>query len=490
MKISLLGALLLSSFFATAQDNSLLGANFWKTNPNLVTVQAEIAKGNSPSKPNPGSFDPVTIAINNGASLDVIKFLIDQEGNSVTKKTHHSRSYLHWAAASGNVELVKYLIAKGSDVNYQDSHGSSIIAYAAAGGNTNIGVYDALFAAGIKPTQTFEGGANLLMLVAAADNDLKVADYLIGKGLKIDATDEYGRNAADYAAKLGNTKIIDQFIARGVKPTNNALFFATQGSRSKSNGLETYKYLVENLKLDPKAISKDGATVLHSLVRRGDLAIINYFIGLGVDVNKVDNEGNTALINASAGNNEELVKLLVAKTTNINMQNAKGESALTKAIDSGSAQIAALLLAKGADSNVEDKEGNNLAYYWFNTFSDRPSAGSSFEDKLALLKGKGLAVEAPQKNGNTLFHFAVAKENASLLDQAAKLGANINALNGEGVSALHKAALISKDDVLLKKLVALGAKKDLKTEFDETAYDIAQENDFLKSANISTDFLK
>ena len=138
MKKILLVALVLTGLYANAQNNTLLSADFWKTKPDLATVKAEIAKGNSPSQANAGSFDPVTMAINNRVSNDVVKFLVEQEGNSVTKKTHHSRSYLHWAASAGNVELVQYLITKGSDVNYQDSHGDVIIAYAASTGNKNL----------------------------------------------------------------------------------------------------------------------------------------------------------------------------------------------------------------------------------------------------------------------------------------------------------------------------------------------------------------
>src|SRR5690606_13627292 len=136
MKKFLLSALLLSAFYANAQQsNSLMSADFWKKNPDVAAVKAEIEKGNSPSQPNPASFDPVTMAINNKASLDVLRFMIDQEGNSIDKKTHHSRIYLHWAASSGNLDLVNYLIEKGSDVHYQDSHGDAITAYAASTGN-------------------------------------------------------------------------------------------------------------------------------------------------------------------------------------------------------------------------------------------------------------------------------------------------------------------------------------------------------------------
>ena len=70
------------------------------------------------------------------------------------------------------------------------------------------------------------------------------------------------------------------------------------------------------------------------------------------------------------------------------------------------------------------------------------------------------------------------------------LNLNINAVNNEGISALHKAALVAKNDTVLKYLVANGAKKDVLTEFDETAYDLAKENETLLENNISLDFLK
>lgn len=511
MKRVFLAALLLTSVYAQAQQplTSLLGGDFWKSNPNLETVKAEIAKGNSPSQANGGSHDPVTAAINSGASNDIVKFLVEQEGNSVTKKTHHSRSYLHWAASKGNLELVEYLINKGSDVNYQDSYGSSIIQYAASTGNKNTAVFDALIAKGADIKKKSEDGANLLLLAVSNDKDLTVTDYFISKGIALTDKDESGATAADYAAKIGNVELIEKLVKRGIKPTDNALFFATQGSRMSSNGVETYKYLVDTYKLNPKAVNKDGATVLHLVVRRPNTEVINYFIEKGVDLAKADNEGNTLLILASGGRDLDLVKTLLAKADNINTVNKVGESALTKAIGGGSTEIAEYLIKNGADVKVVNSDGQNLAYYWFNTFRGgfpggpqgggpqgggapqgaRPGGGNNdFDTKLALLKNNGIDVAAPQGNGSTLLHLAVSKENLGQIKKATELGVNVNAQDKEGMTALHKAALIAKDDKVLKALIALGAKKDLKTEFDETAFDLAKENDFLK--NVSIDFLK
>lgn len=486
--------------------NPLMSADFWKSNPNLDRVKAEIAKGNSPSQPNAASFDPVSIAIMNGASNDVLKYLIELEGNGVFKKTHHSRSYLHWASASGNLDLVKYLIEKGSDVHYADSYGSPIAAYAASTGNKNTGVYEALFKAGVDPKQKYADGATLLMLAIPYDDDLSLTEYFISKGLSLNESDAHGRTAADYAMRFGKKELLEKIRQRGVSVTDQALFFATQGSRSSANGIETFRYLVEDLKLNPKAINKDGATVLHALVRRPNPEIINYFISKGVDVNKSDNEGNTALMLAAGGRDLAVVETLASKISNINAVNDKGESALTKAIASGTAEIAAFLLQQGADVKVINKDGHNLAYYWFDSYRDgtpqnagRGAQGgnsanrqgpSDFDKKLILLRESGLDVSAPQKDGTTLFHIAVAKENLSLIRKAMELGADINAQDKDGITPLHRAALIAKDDTILKTLIELGAKKDLKTEFDETAYDLAKDNEFLANNRITIDFLK
>jgi ankyrin repeat protein len=479
--------------WAKAQTpNTLLQSDFWQQKPSVDAVKAEIAKGNNPAELDQRSFDPTTFAINNNAPTATIKFLIDQKGNGIDKITHDSRIYLHWAALRGNAELVEYLIAKGSDLNVQDSHGSEPIVFAVSGGQKKLAVYDAFVKAGIDLKKKYKNGANLLLLGIANDKDLSIANYLVSKGLSFKDVDDEGNTAFDYAARSGNLELLKALLAKGVKPTNGALIFASQGGRGTAAPIEVYQFLVEELKLNPAYADKTGDNVLHAIVRKpNQQQIIEYFLAKGTDVNKANAEGVTPFMLAAAGQNLAAVQLLAPKVKNIKAVNERGESALTMAVNSGSPKIMSFLIDKGADVKIEDKTGKNLAYRLVESYRPaRGQQGNEFTEKLNLLTEKGLNVTSPQKDGSTLYHAAIAKGDLDLLKKLAALKVDINAKDKEGLTVLHRAALTAKDDAVLKYLLTIGADKTIKTEFDETAYDLAAENGFLSQKNISVIFLK
>ncbi|MET0946507.1 MAG: ankyrin repeat domain-containing protein [Flavobacterium sp.] len=483
---------LVAALFSNAQQkNTLLEASFWKTTPNVETVKAEIAKGNNPSQSNPNAFDVVVLAINNDAPNETIKFLLDQPGNPVTKSTHDNRIYLHWAAYKGNVEMVEYLIKKGSDINLQDSHGATPADFAATSGQSNPALYEAFFKAGLNPAKKYNNGANLLLLSIAFDKNLTLAEYFTTKGMSLKDVDSDGNTAFNYAAKVGNIDLLKKIAVKGIKYNDNALFFAAQGSRRETTSLEAYKYLTEELKLKPTAVNKSGENILHLLAGKpNQKEIISYFLAKGADANKVNKDGNTPFMIAAGARENGALELLLPAAKEINLKNLKGESALTMAVKSGTPDNVALLLNKGADVNVTDKDGNNLGVYLIQSYRPESKGQDPFETKIKLLQDKGLNLATAQKDGNTLYHLAVVKSDFTLLKKLAPLNIDVNAKNKDSMTALHKAAMISKNDEILKYLISIGAKKDIKTEFDESAYALAKENEFFTKQNVSIEFLK
>lgn len=137
---------------------------------------------------------------------------------------------------------------------------------------------------------------------------------------------------------------------------------------------------------------------------------------------------------------------------------------------------------------MADAKGNNLPFYLVESYNPRQSA--EFQPKLIMLEVKGLKLVTPQKDGNTLYHLAVAKNDKALIEMVRPYGADINAKYAAGLTALHKAAMIAKDNCLLEYMLSIVAKKDIETNYKETAYDLASENEYLAKQIVSVDFLK
>lgn len=497
MKKSIFWLLAMVSANSYAQQNTLLENSFWQANPDLTTVKSAISSGNSPSQLNRASFDPVVLAINNGATLNVVKYLIEQEGNSVAKLTHDARTYLHWAASKGNDEIVAFLLEKGAAANLKDSHGSTPLNFAANAGQQNTKVYDLLLQKGasLKKDLT-ENGANALLLAIASDKDFKLTDYFVSKGLDLKSTDANGNNAFSYAAKTGNINLLKKLLDKGVQKNDQAIILATEGGRRGSTNalkLDFLEYL-ESIGIDPKTTSKAGKNALHNLASRSAQAdLIQYFLDKDVNVAQADEEGNTALLNAAATNPEiKIMDMLLNKANNVNQGNKKGVTPLMLAVKGNSPDVVAHLIAKGADLSASDNEGNGLAHYWIQSYPTARGDKNTqdFEKKASLLVQKGLDLSLPQKNGNTLYHLAVAKGDIALLKRISEMDIDINAKNNDGLTALHKACLVAKNDELMKFLIAHGASREIKTNFGETAFDLASENETLSKIKTNIDFLK
>ncbi len=487
-KITVICTIIFGSLLS-AQSNMFLKRDFWGSKPSVEDIKTQIKAGNNPSEANSNNFDGVVYSILQDAPTESIVYLMSQKGNDVNKLTHDGRTYIFWAAYKGNTDIVEYLLKNGAKTDLTDDKGNTIITFAAAAGQQNTKVYDLIIEADkAQIFKTNPDGANALLLAAPYDTDLEVVKYFESKGLSVKSTDANGNGIFNYVARTGNTKLMDKLIEKGVKGTDQAFIFTAYSTRGKANTVDAYEYLV-NVGLNPNVANKEGITPLHIVAARSkDIKVVTYLLEKGLDVNAKDGEENTPFINAASRNNLEALKLLASKVKDINKSNKKGETALALAVKNNTKDVVSFLIEKGADLKFKDQKGNNIVYYLLEGYSTRNEA--KFIEKLNLLTENDVDFATPQKNGNTLFHLAIEKQSLKLLELAAKQDININAKNNDGNTALHIAAMKAKDDKILKFLIAQGADVKATTEFDESVYDLASENELLKKNNIVLDFLK
>jgi len=492
-----IGALvfLLSLNLNAQESNELLSREFWNNSPSLADVKTAVAEGNDPSEPNTNNFDPVVLAITNDAPVEIVDFLFDQKGNTVNKLTHDGRTYIFWAASRGNFPLVKKFADAGAQMDLVDDHGYSVFNFAANAGVTDTKIYDYLISKGSNPkTEKNHSGANALLLNLPSQDDFKMVDYFESKGLALSDTDDEGNNAFMYVARSGNVKMMDKLIEKGIayKAKNNeggnAVLFAAQGTRRGSSPLSVFKYL-EDLGVEMNVTTHSGTNPLHILAGRNkDMEIFNYFLEKGVDPTAVDGEGNTPLIYASSRNDLEVIKLFEKKSKDINHTNEEGASALNKAVAGNSHEVVAYLIDNGADATVVDAKGNSLMYYLANAYNPRSEA--DFNAKMELLQEEGVDFAATQKNKENMLLLAAKKNSLPLIQKALALDINVNQADSEGNTPLQIAALRADNTKILELLVANGADISITTDFGESVYDLATENEILTSNNASLDFLK
>ena len=477
------------STYSFSQDNIFLNREYWSSSPSIEAIDLKIKEGHDIAQANSNNFDAVVYAILQNVPNKTIQYIQSKKGNDVNKLTHDGRTYIFWAAYKGNVEFMAYLLKKGAKTDLTDDKGNTILNFAASSGQQNTKVYDLCLANGANlKTDLNPDGANALVLAAPSDVNFKLINYFQSKGLDLHSVDNNGNGVFNYVAKTGNIKLMNALVEKGVKGNDQAFLFAAYGTRGTANGVEVYRYL-SSLGLDPNVSNKEGISPLHIVASRSeDIELIHYVLEQGLDASSKDSKGNNAVMNAASRNTLEIVKVFMKNVKTVNDTNKKGQSALSLAVQNNTPDVVEFLIKKGYDTTIIDAEGNNLAYYLANSYSIKNEV--QFFEKMELLKQTKLDLAAAQKNGATWFHFGVEKNSITLLKLGIQMNQDINAKNSEGNTALLLAAMKAENTDVLKFLLSEGADKTITTDFGETAYDLAKENELLKKNKVSIEFLK
>jgi hypothetical protein len=121
---------------------------------------------------------------------------------------------LQQAAGDGDLERVKELLAKGTDVNSRDNLGSTALMFAALSGNVEICKFLLEKKADINAKNN--DGVTALMF-ASTQGFLPVVEFLVEKGADINVADKDGRSALSYAKADGREHVEKFLVSKGGK---------------------------------------------------------------------------------------------------------------------------------------------------------------------------------------------------------------------------------------------------------------------------------
>lgn len=119
---------------------------------------------------------------------------------------------LHWAVQHDDLETAKLLLRSGAHAAATNRYGVTPLSLACVDGGA--GLVELLLAAGADANTTQRGGETLLM-TAARTGKAGPVKALLAHGAKIDAKERRGQTALMWAAAEGNTEVVELLLKAG-----------------------------------------------------------------------------------------------------------------------------------------------------------------------------------------------------------------------------------------------------------------------------------
>jgi ankyrin repeat protein len=311
----------------------------------------------------------------------------------------------------------------------------------------------ACFVLAFAATMLLAAPADLRLVSAAKNNDLKAVRSLLAQHADVNAVETDGSTALHWAAQRNNLEVADLLIAAGANPKAATRYNITPLFLACTNGNAAFIEHLLKAGVDANSTSEQGETALMTAALNGTADAVRVLLMHGANVNTEEPGTNqTALMWAASEGNAGAIETMVEYNADIKAKSKSGFTALLFAVRNGHIDAAKALLGHGANVNDVAPDGTNAL---------NMSVVNAYFELASVLLDHGADPNMPDPRGSALHTLAWLRRPGS--DGAAGVG---NTPHGPPVPTGNVTAI-----ELARKLLDHGANPNVRISWQEKKFD-------------------